>query len=466
MPTESTITHDPPGGYLYASDTPSAAVETCPNTGPSRGRTPVRGGSTRPSPRGASPHPALPFDGLDERYADAADERQRAAARLEAERRARARARRRAYEHRRAQRRVEAGQFAAHPGRRHRRVYFAPRHSRDGRVVRGADPVVEALPEGLGVVTDQARALARVEELVDAELWRADHRATALGVLRGLVHAMDWETGLIAGLTRGRLAEAAGCSTRTVSRVLAWATHSNVALLACVEPGASAAHLGTTTNRAAAWAITAPPPKPEGSDRAPCSTPSEPSSAAGGDGSGNPPASCVRETTPRNDQGKNHLDKQNHDQPWPLWTPPCTPAERARASDRLLERIGLAGRLPHWRARGLLARWWQTEGACVAGLLHALDHHPDQPDTPRGDALRGARDPLAVLAWRLRPWQQRLHELPASLQPAHPRHPRTTALDAPAPRVHHQTSSPAVRAAARQMFTQRHQTATTTINRH
>ena len=79
----------------------------------------------------------------------------------------------------------------------------------------------------------------------------------------------------------------------------------------------------------------------------------------------------------------------------------------------MLARIGLEhGRVPVWRARALLHQWW-TAGACVAGLLHAVDHHPD--GNPRGNALRGAADPLRVLGHRLRPWVGQLHQLPPGL---------------------------------------------------
>jgi len=71
-------------------------------------------------------------------------------------------------------------------------------------------------------------------------------------------------------------------------------------------------------------------------------------------------------------------------------------------------------RVPLWRARALLRPWWDA-GACPAALLHAIDHHPDNPDHHRGDALRGTRDPLRVLGARLRPWRGRLSELPARL---------------------------------------------------
>lgn len=75
-------------------------------------------------------------------------------------RRATARARSLAYGRRRAAQRVQAGHLVPHPGCRHR------------------------VPDGTVVLTDQAAALARVDELVDSELWRADRHAAALAVLR------------------------------------------------------------------------------------------------------------------------------------------------------------------------------------------------------------------------------------------------------------------------------------------
>lgn len=102
---------------------------------------------------------------------------------------------------------------------------------------------------------------------------------------------------------------------------------------------------------------------------------------------------------------------------WPAWQIPATPAERSAAVTTLLTRIGLGpGQVPLWRARALLHQWW-TAGACVAGLLHAIDHHPD--GTPRGNALTGATDPLRVLGHRLRPWVGQLHQLPPGLAGHH-----------------------------------------------
>ena len=104
--------------------------------------------------------------------------------------------------------------------------------------------------------------------------------------------------------------------------------------------------------------------------------------------------------------------------PWPAFGVPQNPAERTAATICLLERLGLDGGrvsgVPLWRARALLRPWWDA-GACPAGLLWAIDHHPDHPLHHRGDALRGARDRLGVLGSRLRPWRYRLDELPAAV---------------------------------------------------
>lgn len=247
------------------------------------------------------------------------------------------------------------------------------------------------------VLRDQALALARVEELVDAELWRIDRRTVALEVLRGLVCGMSWDTGLVAGVTRAHLAAVAGCSVRTVSRIVAWAAEAG--LLVCVEAGATAEFLGTRTNRAPAYVLTAP-------------------LMASVNELGNPPACGGWETTPRRDRGLNggHDDKSGGDSSsWPVFDRASTPAERARAVGTLLERAGLTGRVIRWRAVAMLGPWFEA-GWCVTGLLWALDHHPDRADGPsRGDAARSARDPLRVLGHRLVPWRGRLADLPATL---------------------------------------------------
>ena len=241
------------------------------------------------------------------------------------------------------------------------------------------------------VLRDQALALARVDELVDAELWRADRRAVALAVLRGLVCGMSWDTGLVAGVTRAYLADVAGCSTRTVSRVVAWAMA--VELLVCVEAGATAEFLGTETNRAPSYVLIAP------------------AGTVPVEELGNPPACGGWETSPRPDRGL----KDRHDQnPWPVYDRATSTAERARAVTTLLERTGLGARVVRWRAVAMLGPWFDA-GWCVAGLLHALEHHPDHPDTRRGDAARAARDPLRVVGHRLGPWRGRLADLPAGL---------------------------------------------------
>jgi len=286
------------------------------------------------------------------------------------------------------------------------------------------------------VIRDQAVALERVAVLVDREDWRADKRQTWTAMLRRLVFSVDWETGLVCGLTRAQLAATGDVGLRTVSSMLAWARRA--ALLVEVEAGATAEFLGTDTNRAPSYVLTIPA---ELAQQTPV------------DRSCNLPASSVRNQplglNPRHDQ-KTRLE------PWPLWDRPETPADRQRATATLLERIGLGhDRVVAFRAHGLLTRWW-TQGACVAGLLHALDHHPDHPQRGRGDALRAARDPLCVLGHRLGPWGGRLAELPATVRAVsgHARRARISDLSqaataAPTLGRHVPTARAEVRAAAR-----------------
>lgn len=264
------------------------------------------------------------------------------------------------------------------------------------------------MPDGRVVLVDQTAALARVGELVDLELWRADRRAAALEVVRALVCGMSWESGLIAGVTRAHAGTAASCSPRTVSRVVAWAIE--VGLLVCVETGATAAFLGTETNRAPAYVVTVPigwrpPGAPAGS-----------AAASAVDAVGNPPAPCVGKKSPRRNRGKNQPRPTSSSSAWPVYDRATTPTERAAATATLLDRTGLSGRVVRWRAVALLGPWLKA-GWSVAGLLHALDHHPDRQEvaSARGDATRSARDPLAVLGYRLSPWRGRLDDVPLRL---------------------------------------------------
>ena len=142
---------------------------------------------------------------------------------------------------------------------------------------------------------------------------------------------------------------------------------------------------------------------------------------------------------------------------WPVYGVPQTAPERVAATNRLLERLGLdrggVSSVPRWRTRALLRPWWNA-GACPAALLWAIDHHPDHPDHHRGDALRGAHDPLRVLGARLRPWRHRLDELPAVVTGV--RGDYTTARPEPAPAASPvsvdppaRSGSPSTRAAAK-----------------
>lgn len=263
------------------------------------------------------------------------------------------------------------------------------------------------VPHGLVLVTDQAAARELIERGIDAEPWRADRRRVARIVLRTLADGMDWRTGLVTGATREKAAQRAGTSLRTVSRVIAWA--SRVGLLVCVEKGATAGFLATGMNRAPAYVFTAlagmPVPRPRrvaDDQRA--------------EQIGNPPASCDS-TTPLVREGV----KRASPKPvaWPGRDRARDSRERAAATRTVLERVGIVGRARTWKAAAMLACWWRT-GWSVSGVLYAIDHHPDRPAETRGDAVRGARDPLAVIGHRLAVWQGREHELPAAVRAVDP----------------------------------------------
>jgi hypothetical protein len=259
------------------------------------------------------------------------------------------------------------------------------------------------------VIPDQTEALARVDHLIDAQLWSPRQRREWARMLTAMVHAMDWHTGLIVGVTREQLATLVGRSPTTVSRMWAWA--QDTGLLARVEEGAPREWLGTTHNRAAAFVIVTDTPRPLSmgpDDTAPPASSSQLTLPV--DQSGNHPTSYV---------GKKPLDgsKQLSDKPtrWAGWQIPTTPAERSAAATELLTRIGLdrPSLVSRRRAHGLLRPWWDQEW-CVVGLLHAIDHRPD--GTRLGDAVRGARDPLAVIGSRLAHWREHHQELPRHLR--------------------------------------------------
>lgn len=296
-------------------------------------------------------------------------------------------ARARAYGRQRAAARVDSGHFAPHPGWRN---FIEP---------------------GWRVLVDQREAWSQVQLLVDAEEWRADKRASWSQILRQMVQSMDWTTGLVTGATATRLGAAGERATRTVSRVLAWAR--DVGLVVVVEPAASAEFLGSRHNRCATYALVTSTP---GRDTTYSTGPSEPTLDRAGDESGDLPLSL--EGSKPSNTGRRLKPANSPSHPWPAYAIPTTPAERNKATHALFRRLGLdpgpGSQVPLWRARALLKSWFEA-GACIAGLLYALDHHPDRQNQHRGDALRSARDPLRVLGHRLQPWHGRLSDLPATL---------------------------------------------------
>lgn len=303
---------------------------------------------------------------------------------------ARQMARAMAYGRRRAAARVAAPGYTPHPGWRH------------------------LIAADYRVLVNQAEALGVIEALIDDQDWRADKRAAWTAILRQLVYAMDWDTGLVAALTAQRLGNAGNRATRTVSRVIAWAR--DIGLIVVVEHGASAVFLGTEHGRTPTYALVtntalppaAPDPRPGPAESDQLSTPVEET--------GDPTNSLVVDQKPLN--GLRLEPTTPTEQSWPLYGVPQSAPDRTAAAQCLLERLGLdhggVPGIPLWRTRALLKPWWDAN-TCPAALLWAIDHHPDRPNHHRGDALRGAHNPLRVLGARLRPWHGRLTELPASL---------------------------------------------------
>jgi hypothetical protein len=319
-----------------------------------------------------------------------------------------------AYGRRRAAARLAAGTYQPHPGWRH------------------------FIDRGWRVVSDQVEALRVVEDLVNAQDWRTDKRTSWRAILRRLVHCMDWSTGLVTAVTAQRLGEAGDRAPRTVSRVLAWARDEG--LVVVVEHAASAEFLGTGHGRTPTYAVvTNTPPRSPTQLDSPKLTRQEANAqlTLPVDESGDLPTSCV-EIKPLNGR------RLTPTHPWLAFRTPESPAERNLASQCLLQRLGLerggVSRVPLWRARALLRPWWDA-GASPAGLLYAIDHHPDHRQHHRGDALRGARDPLRVLGHRLRPWRDRITELPTAVTGIRGNYQHQPTMAAPSPRV--QTQTPA-----------------------
>lgn len=323
-----------------------------------------------------------------------------------------------------------------------------------------------------GRCRDQAAALGWVRDLVAAAGWRADRAGAARAILALLVRSMDWETGLVTALTTARMAETARRSTRTVSRVLAWAVEQG--LLVQAEAPASAAFLGSTVGRTPTYAVYRPtaltPPASEPAQDQPGGGEDQPQDGPDGRGpvlrrdlptcgpgglgdlprssgymspsrapgephgraarghprpDGRSPADPDRSCDPRQHGTGAQASTARREQPWPLYVIPAEPAERERALNRVLEQVGIApgsitGRT-RWTLRGLLRRWWDA-GLAPAGVVHALGHHPDRPGQVRSTLTSGVRDLAAVAGARLRPWNGRLGELPDAVRGHHAAH--------------------------------------------
>ena len=331
----------------------------------------------------------------------------------------RARAERRAAE--RARSRTEVHQAA----RRRARALHVGRRRAAARLKNGYDPHPgwrNFVPPGFRVLTSQTEVLALLHDVVAAQPWRRDRAESWTAILHTLVAGMDWDTGLITAVTATRLAGAGDRSTRTVSRVIAWALDAGV--LCCLEPGASADFLGTNRGRTPTYVFTTntplPDPAPPASDDPYPDDPNagNPLVTASSDELGDLPTRSVEITT----RTRRLEQPGSRTSSWPAWQIPETSAERSTAARCLLTRLRLDNRGVSGRTRGLhLPRWWAMlkpwwdAGWCPRSLEWALHHHPDAPDRHRGDLTAGATDLLAVLGARLAPWRHRLGELPPTL---------------------------------------------------
>lgn len=141
-------------------------------------------------------------------------------------------------------------------------------------------------------------------------------RGVAL-MLRALVHAMDWRTGLVTGLTAARIGAAGGRGERTVTDLIRWA--KDVGLLVVVEEGAAAGFLGSRHNRTPTYALLADPA--ELAQRQLCDLPH-------GSVGNNPLPGGGRLHSPRPIT-------------WPSWRVPETPSQRSAAVRAVSRRIGL-----------------------------------------------------------------------------------------------------------------------------
>jgi hypothetical protein len=281
---------------------------------------------------------------------------------------------------------------------------------------------VDEVPAGVRVQLDPAAALARFDEHPDVAAWRADRWHNWRAVWRALTHRIDWTTGAIT-TTHAQLAAAAGelfgetVSVGTVRRVIAWG--KNAGVLHVVEPGASAAALGTELNRAPTYAILAPLPVVDEHDQ----VDDDAAAPSPVDQNAHPPGSRSESGTALSSTHRSN--GQDRIMEWPMRAVPRTPAEQLTAI-RWLQSISGWSDITDREAVKITARWF-TAGWCLAALVHGIDQTPDghkwppPPPTvahrnrwrekadrvgrprPRHEA-EPARRRAAWLCWRLRHW--------------------------------------------------------------
>jgi hypothetical protein len=257
--------------------------------------------------------------------------------------------------------------------------------------------IVCALPAGSRRARDQAEALAALDRVDELLPLRGDRQATIAAVWAALVHRADWPTRTVT-TTWAALQAASDRSRATVGRCLAWLRE--VGLLGVVATGASAAALGTDTNRCPTYVLAIPagpspvdeletPPGPVGSVVPPYAGARENSPAVH-----NPARPGGRLATPET------AARSGGRPMWPLSVAPVTRRDQLDACEALrwdaVTLRPLSGRM----LRHLLRPWFGA-GWSPRDVVHALDH------LPTGQPWRYAGTPKAPAAWvrfRLAAW--------------------------------------------------------------
>ncbi|MFB9415703.1 hypothetical protein ACFFSQ_47000 [Dactylosporangium matsuzakiense] len=268
--------------------------------------------------------------------------------------------------------------------------------------------VVAAIPAGSRRAHDQAEALRAYDEHPARWEMRSDRDARWRAIWRALVCAADWRTLTYTG-TWDVLAERAGVSRSTVARAVRW--YQLVGLLSVVHTGATAAAIGSSSNRAPSYVVTVPDVDAGHSPVDELDTPT------GGE-------SSLDDQFAREDSGssalrlESELPTRKPGPSWPMSAAPRTRAERLAAAEALIWHAPTIRRVSPRLVRHVL-RTWFAAGWSVSDVLYALDH------TPAGVASRitgPVHTPAAWMRYRLAAWLEHGQPMPSRSQRARAAH--------------------------------------------